>query len=143
MTSEPARQTPRETKPQTTGGSGDIPGQTVISPDVVAAIAGSAASGVEGVVRIGSGNVLRSMADAVGNDSSTRGRGVTVESGRHEAIFDMDLTVLYGYSIPEVVSNVRRAIADELQKQLGLVAKEINITIAAVEFPDELDSRVE
>ena len=37
-----------------------------------------------------------------------------VESGRHEAIFDMDLTVLYGYSIPEVVSNVRRAIADEL-----------------------------
>lgn len=143
MTSEPARQTPRETRPQTTANTGDIPGETVISPDVVAAIAGSAASGVEGVVRIGSGNVLRSMADAVSDQARSRGRGVGVESGRHEAIFDMDLTVLYGYSIPEVVSNVRRAIADELHKQLGLVAKEINITIAAVEFPDELDRRVE
>lgn len=125
-------------------GAGDgAPGTTKIAPDVVAAIAGHVAASVDGVTRLGTANVLRSMADAVGSDSSTRGRGVTVEAGEREAIVDIQMTVEYGHSIPDIVRNVRTRVAESLRDQVGLAAKQINIQVVAIDFPEDATRRVE
>jgi uncharacterized alkaline shock family protein YloU len=42
-----------------------------------------------------------------------------------------------------VVQNVRESIAKEIFDMIGLVAKEINVSIVGIEFPDAARRRVE
>ena len=55
-------------------------------------------------------------------------------------MLSIDITVEYGYSIPDVVKEVRELVAVQLKEQVGLVAKEINVKVAAINFPDRLPS---
>ena len=127
----------REAFPFETENPSGVPGTTEIADDVVAAIAGHTASQVEGVVRLGTGGILRTVAGAVASDAAAKGAGVDVEAGLKEAIFDIELTVQYGHSIPNIVKSVRENVALELRDQVGLVAKEINVKVAAIEFSEE------
>lgn len=132
------------TLPFETGNPSGIPGDTEISEDVIASIVGHAAGEVEGVIRLGTGGVLRAITGIGRSTEAGKAAGVGVEAGRREAIFDIELTVEYGHSIPEIVRNVREAVATEVKEQVGLVAKEVNITVAAIEFPERISSgRVE
>jgi uncharacterized alkaline shock family protein YloU len=112
-----------------------VPGTTMIADDVVAAIAGHAAENVEGVSRLGAGGVVRALTNAVSDRSAKKGRGINVETGQVEAILDLDVVVKYGTPIPEIVRNVRAAVAVDLKRLVGLVAKEINVSVEHIEFP--------
>lgn len=116
-----------------------IPGSTRVEDDVIAAIAGHVARQVPGVVRLGGSGVVRSVTGMVDSGSSSRARGVTVEAGRREAIFDIDLVVQYGYKIPEMVEEIRRSVSSEIKEQVGLTSKEINVNVVAIDFPDSDD----
>ena len=123
-----------------------IPGNTSIEADVVASVAGLAAREVEGVASLGRSLVRRVMTDFLGRPNDKARAGVAVEVGTREAIVDLALGVTYGYSIPQVVAEVRRILASRLTEITGLVAKEINIRVVTIEFPrkEELPhSRVE
>ena len=110
----------------------------------MAAIAGHVAEEIEGVVRIGTGGVFRALADIVQDTAQQKAAAVEVEAGQREAIFDLELVVEYGHSIPDIVRQVRETIAIEVKNQLGLVAKEVNISIVGIEFPEGIPSgRVE
>jgi uncharacterized alkaline shock family protein YloU len=117
--------------------SKDTEGTTTVEIDVIAAIAGYVANQVEGVSHIGGDNMLRRLSDAVGSDQKSRGTGIEVEAGKKEAIFDLDISVRYGRPIPEIVSEVRKRITEVISMQVGLHAKEINITVSNIEFEDE------
>ena len=135
---------PVPTFPFDTENPSGVPGTTDIYNEVVAAIAGHVAEEIEGVVRIGTGGVLRALTDVVQDRAGRKAAGVEVEAGRREAIFDLELVVEYGHSIPDIVRQVRESVATEVKKQLGLVAKEVNISIAGIEFPEQIPSgRVE
>ena len=123
--------------------SGGGAGRTSISDNVIAAIAGNAAQSVEGVVRIGSGNIMRAITGNVGSGQRARGSGIEVEAGQKEAIFDINLTVRYGRPIPDIVRNVREAISKAIEEHVGLKVKEINVEIASIEFEEEERNRVE
>ena len=139
-----AKQKPGNVFPFDTENPSGVPGTTDIYDEVIAAIAGHVAEEVEGVVRLGAGGVLRALTDIVQDRAGQKSAGVEVEAGRREAIFDLELVVEYGHSIPDIVRQVRETVATELQDQVGLVAKEINVTVAAIEFPDRISSgRVE
>ena len=115
-----------------------VPGTTEVFDEVVASIAGNAAAQVTGVVRLGTGGLMRSVSDAVDSGSSgARSRGVKVEVGRHEAIFEIELTVEYGYSIPTIVEDVRQAVSTQIKAQAGLEAKEVNLKVIGIDFPEE------
>ena len=132
------------TVPYKTDNPSGVPGDTEISEDVIASIVGHAAGQVEGVIRLGTSGVLRSITGVGRSTEASKAAGVEVEAGQREAIFDIELTVEYGRSIPEIVRNVREAVAAEVNEHVGLVAKEVNITVAAVEFPERISSgRVE
>ena len=119
-----------------------VGGVTDINDDVVGAIAGKATREIEGVSSLGTSSIRRSIAERVGG-ADQRARGVAVEAGKREAILDIELRIIYGFSIPETVVKVRHNVARRVIELCGLVAKEININVVGIEFPDREPSRVE
>ena len=119
-----------------------VGGATEINDEVIGSIAGVATREIEGVSSLGTSSIRRSLAERVGG-AEQKARGVAVEAGRREAILDIDLRVVYGYSIPETVVKVRHNVARRVLELCGLVAKEININVIGIEFPDRMPGRVE
>jgi uncharacterized alkaline shock family protein YloU len=120
----------------------EVGGETEINDEVIAAVAGVAAREVEGVSNLGTSSIRHTIAERVGG-RETRARGVGVEKGRREAILDIDLQVIYGFSIPEVVVKVRQNVAHRVLELCGLIAKEINIDVVGIDFPDRMPGRVD
>ena len=119
-----------------------VGGVTNIEPEVIGAIAGVAAEAVKGVASLGSTSLRRTLRERIGG-AERRARGVDVEVGRCEVIIDINLRVIYGYSIPTTVIGVRQTVADRLLRLCGLVAKEINVKVVGLEFPERIPGKVE
>jgi uncharacterized alkaline shock family protein YloU len=119
-----------------------VGGITSIEPEVIGAIAGVAAQSVAGVASLGNASLRRTIRERFGH-AERRARGVDVEAGRREAILDINVRVVYGYSIPQTVISVRQVVADRLLNLCGLVAKEINVRVTSIEFPPRMPGRVQ
>ena len=111
-----------------------VGGDTSINDDVIGSIASQATREVEGVAEVGDSSLRRSLAERVGG-AKRRARGVEVEAGARHAIVDITVRVVYGYSIPHTIVEIRRNVADRVLKLCGLVAKEINVRVSGLEFP--------
>ena len=118
-----------------------VEGSTNIYDEVIAAVAGFAAKEVDGVADVGTSSIGRVLSERF-SGANRRARGVTVEAGQREAILDLTVRVYYGVSIPHVVTNLRQNVADRVLKTCGLIAKEINVRVAALEFSDSMPGRV-
>jgi uncharacterized alkaline shock family protein YloU len=119
----------------------EIKGETIIDDEVLAAIAGVAAREIEGVASLGKSSIRRTISERVGG-TPEQARGVAVEAGKKEAILDLEVNIIYGFSIPTIVEEVRKKVADRLEELAGLVAKEVNIQVVGIEF-EEKTTRVE
>ena len=119
-----------------------VGGETEISDEVIGAIAGVAAREIEGVSSLGANSMRRTIGERV-RGAEQRARGVGVEAGRKEAILDIGMRVVYGFSIPETVVNVRHRVAHHVLEYCGLVSKEININVLGIDFPLRVLGRVE
>jgi len=120
----------------------EVGGETSIDDEVIAAITGMAAKEVEGVSEIGGRSLRRAIAERVAG-AEEHARGVEVEAGRKEAILDLEMRVLYGFSVPEIVIKVRQLVAHRVLELLGLVTKEINIRVVGIDFTDRTAGRLE
>lgn len=115
-------------------------GSTTVADGIVAQVAGIAAQEVDGVQMGGSssavvGGFLQSVTGSSGGGSSTR--GVTVEVGEIEAAIDLQMTVEYGKSIPQLSEAVRRNVINRVENLAGLLVNEVNIQIVDVQFREE------
>ena len=119
-----------------------VVGETSIDDEVIAAIAGVAAKEVEGVAGLGTSSIRRTLAERLGG-AQEKARGVEVEAGKKEAIVDLTLNVIYGFSIPNIVIEVRKTVAVRLLDLVGLIAKEINVSVVGIEFPERMPGRLE
>ena len=119
-----------------------VGGETEIADEVIGAIAGVAAGEIEGVSSLGTNSIRRTISERMGG-AERRARGVGVEAGRREAILDLDLRVIYGFSIPQTVVNVRHAVAHRVLELCGLITKEINVNVVGIDFPGRMPGRVE
>jgi len=108
-----------------------------IEDDVVASIAGMAAKEVEGVANLGKSSVRRMVTGAVTGAGGKARHGVSVEVGKKEAIVDLQLDVIYGFNIPNIVTKVREKVAIRLKEITGLIAKEVNVRVVSIEFPEK------
>jgi len=116
-------------------------GETTIADEVVASIAGVAAREVEGVASVGKGSVRRMLAERLAG-AEEKARGVEVEVGKIEAVVDLSLNVVYGFNIPKIITEVRKKVAARLSDLAGLDAKEINVHIVGIEFPEKAEKKV-
>ncbi len=104
-------------------------GEVQIADEVVASIAGLAATEVKGVSAT-PGNVTNEIAGKLGKRNLSKGVKVLVSP---EAVsVDMALTLDYGYGIPETAKLVQEKVKLAIENMTGLQVKEVNIRIAGV-----------
>ncbi|NLL73708.1 MAG: Asp23/Gls24 family envelope stress response protein [Clostridiales bacterium] len=104
-------------------------GEVQIADEVVASIAGLAATEVKGVSST-SGNVTNEI---VGKFSKKNlAKGVKVSVSPDEVSVDMALTLDYGYGIAETAKQVQEKVKLAIENMTGLKVKEVNIRIAGV-----------
>ncbi|MBA7508035.1 Alkaline shock protein 23 [subsurface metagenome] len=120
-----------------------FPGETIIGDEVVASIAGLAAKEVQGVAGLGKSAVRRALIEHLGGAEDRARMGVKAEVGKTECIIDLQLIVLYGVSIPNIINEVRKQVALRLMEYIGLIAKEINVRVVGIEIPEKKQTKVE
>lgn len=118
-------------------------GETIISDEVVASIAGIAAKEIKGVAGLGKSAVRRALTEHLGGAEDRARMGVKVEVGKTECIVDLQLIALYGVSIPKIINEVRKQVALRLMEYVGLIAKEINVRVVSIAIQEEKTSKVE
>lgn len=109
-------------------------GKVSFANDVVATIAGLAASEVAGVAGM-SGGVADGFADLLGRKNLTK--GIKVEVGNEEAAVDVFVVVTYGSKIHEVALNVQSAVTKAIETMTGLHVIEVNVYVQGVIFEKE------
>lgn len=109
-------------------------GEVKIAADVVATIAGIAASEVDGVKSL-VGNLTNEFIGKLGVKNLSKGVKVTMEE---EAVrVEMNLNMKYGYSIPKVTAQVQERVSQQIEMMTGLMVPEVNVRIADVSLADE------
>lgn len=105
-------------------------GEVQIADEVVAIIAGLAATEVEGVASM-VGNVSREIVSKLGMKSLSKGVKVDVLEGI--ATISLSLNLAYGYGIMDVSAKVQEKVKTAVENMTGLVVADVNIRIASVE----------
>ena len=108
--------------------------QVNISEEVIAAIAGTAASGVQGVAAM-TGNIVSSIGGAILGRTNLS-RGVRVSSGEGDVVLDLYLSVQYGARIPEVAYKVQESVKRSVEAMTELKVAQVNIHIQGVIFSE-------
>ncbi len=106
-------------------------GEVQIADEVIAIIAGLAATEVEGVNSM-AGNVTNELVGKLGMKNLSKGVKVLVDS--KAVSVDIALNMEYGYSIPKTSSQVQERVKQAIENMTGLPVDEVNIRIAGVKL---------
>ncbi len=106
-------------------------GEVQIADEVVAIIAGLAATEVEGVASM-AGNITNELVGKLGMKNLSKGVKVTVQET--DVTVDLSLTMSYGYSIPKTSAKVQERVKSAIENMTGLSVSEVNIHIAGVDM---------
>ena len=109
-------------------------GEVKIAADVVAAIAGLAATEVDGVYAM-AGTLTNELAGMLGKKKLTKGVKVQMELGVVHV--DMMIGVRYGYSIPKVTEQVQERVSQQIETMTGLTVSEVNVRVSGVNLGNE------
>ncbi|EJF13172.1 Asp23 family protein [Oribacterium parvum ACB8] len=104
-------------------------GDVVIADEVLAIIAGIAATEVEGVHSM-DGGWSGQFISKLGIKDLARGVKVQVREG--EVKVDLSLNMEYGYAIPKVSDLVQDKVSASINNMTGLTVSEVNIRISGV-----------
>ena len=104
-------------------------GNVKIADDVVAMIAGLAATEVDGVAAM-AGNITNDLMSKMGVKNLAKGVKVEVIGKRVKA--DLALVVEYGYNIPVVSQKVQEKVKSTIENMTGLEVSDVDIRIAGV-----------
>ncbi len=104
-------------------------GKITFANDVIAVIAGLAASEVEGIAGM-SGSFMGDIAAILGKKNL--GKGVKVEVGDEEAAIDVYVIVNYGVKIHEVCAQIQTAVKKSVETMTGLNVVEVNVYVQGV-----------
>lgn len=107
-------------------------GSVRIADDVVAIIAGLAATEVEGVAGM-SGGIAGGITEMLGRKNLSK--GVKVEVGEKEAAIDIFVIVEFGIRIPDVALQIQEKVKKAVENMTGLRVVEINVHVQGVAFP--------
>ncbi|BCJ95714.1 Asp23/Gls24 family envelope stress response protein [Anaerocolumna cellulosilytica] len=104
-------------------------GEVQIADEVVATIAGLAATEVEGVAAMSS-NITNELVSKLGMKTLSKGVKIVVSS--NSVAVDLSLTLEYGYSIPNTSKQVQEKVKAAIENMTGLVVSEVNVRISGV-----------
>ena len=102
-----------------------------VADEVVAIIAGLAATEVDGVTSMG-GNITKDLVSRLGIKNLSKGIRVSVEEDKVSVY--LTLNIAYGYAIPEVSQKVQERVKGAIENMTGLQVAGVNVRIAEVDM---------
>ena len=108
-------------------------GEVKIADEVVAIIAGLAATEVEGVDSM-AGNITNELVGKLGMKNLSK--GVKVDVTEEHVSVDLSLNIRYGYNIPAVSEQVQEKVSSAIENMTGLTVLDVNIKIAGVNMEE-------
>lgn len=112
------------------GALGDIQ----IADEVIAIIAGLAATEVEGVAKM-YGNITNELVSKLGMKNLSKGVKVLVTP--QDVKVDLSLELKYGYSVMDVSSKVQEKVKQAIETMTGLTVSMVRVRIAGVAIAKE------
>ena len=117
-------------KIQDLGGIGEVH----IADEVVAIVAGLAATDVDGVASM-AGNITNELVSKLGKKNLSKGVNVLVTN--HSVDVDLALHIKYDYSILKVSKDVQARVKNAIESMTGLEVVMVNINIVNVDMEKE------
>ena len=112
----------------------DTIGEVRIADEVVAIIAGLAATEVDGVDSM-AGNITNELVGKLG--MKILSKGVKVDVTEEHVSVDLSLNIKYGYNIPEVSERVQERVKSAIENMTGLTVLDVNVKIAGVYMAED------
>lgn len=112
---------------------GDL-GVIQIADEVIAIIAGLAATEVDGVSSM-AGNITNELVAKLGMKNLAK--GVKVELLENSVIIVVAINVAFGTSVPEVSRRVQEKVMSAVETMTGLTVAEVNVKIAGIDMEKE------
>ena len=109
-------------------------GEVHIADEVVAIIAGLAATEVEGVASM-AGNITNELVSKLGMKNLSKGVKVTVLEG--VVTVDLTLNIDFGKNILDISRKVQDKVKTSIENMTGLEVADVNIRIAGVDMENE------
>ena len=106
-------------------------GEVQIADEVVAIIAGLAATEVEGVDSM-AGNITNELVGKLGMKNLSK--GVKVDVLEDVVCVDLALNIKYGYNILETSKTVQERVKAAIENMTALTVSDVNVRIASVEI---------
>ena len=113
----------------------DTIGEVRIADEVVAIIAGLAATEVDGVDSM-AGNITNELVGKLG--MKILSKGVKVDVTEEHVSVDLSLNIKYGYNIPEVSERVQERVKSAIENMTGLTVLDVNCLLYTSDAADEL-----
>ena len=101
-----------------------------IADDVIAVIAGAAASEVPGVSSMAGG--FAGGISEVFSGKKNFAKGIKVEAGEKETRIDVNIIVEYGVRIPDVAFEIQNRVKKAVEGMTGLKVVDVNVHIQGV-----------
>ncbi len=109
----------------------DEVGDVRLADEVVAIIAGLAATEVEGVSSM-AGNITNEIVSRLGMKNLSK--GIMVQVVENEVKVDVAVNIAYGYAIPDVSAKVQERVKTAIENMTGLNVAVVNVKIASVDM---------
>ena len=109
-------------------------GEVKVADEVIAIIAGLAATEVDGVSSM-AGNITNELVSKLGMKNLSK--GVRIEISEDSVEIYLALNISYGYSIPEVSQKVQERVKTAVETMTGLSVAALNVKIAAVDMKSQ------
>ena len=109
----------------------DKKGTIQIADDVVAVIAGLAATEVKGVAAM-AGNITNEIMSKVGRKNLSKGVKISIQGNRVK--ISLAIMMEYGYNIPGTCSKVQDRVKNAVENMTGLTVTDVDIRIASVDM---------
>ena len=106
-------------------------GSVQVADDVIAVIAGLAATEVSGISAV-SGNITNELMSRVGVKNLAK--GVRVEVTGQKVKVAVSLIIDYGVNIPTTCGKVQERVKSTIENMTGLTVTDVNVRIAGVDM---------
>lgn len=104
-------------------------GEVQVTEEVIAIIAGLAATEVEGVHSM-AGGITNELVSMLGKKNLAAGVDIKFED--NEISVMLSLAIKYGYSIPEVTAKVQENVKDEIENMTDIKVGNVDVRVANV-----------
>lgn len=105
-------------------------GEVMIADDVIATIAGLAATEAEGVSAM-QGNVTNELVGKLGMKNLTK--GVRIRVTENGVAVELSVQMRYGYSIPKTCKAIQEKVKTAIENMVGLSVEVVNVHIVGVD----------